>query len=262
MHIEKKGEFPKMMILKSLISKRDKGLKSLAVLVDPDKIESERKLERLIGVCNNARVDYIFVGGSLLISGSLEETIKFIKSYSSIPVILFPGSNLHINKSADAILFLSLISGRNADLLIGQHISAAPLIKKSNIEVLATGYMLVGSDLSTTVAHISQTSPIPSSKPEIAMCTALAGEMLGMRLIYLDAGSGAKEEVPGVMIEQVKKSIAVPLIVGGGISTIKKAKTAYHSGADTLVVGTAVENRLDFITEMAEIRDELNIIHS
>ena len=251
-----------MKILRSLASKQEKGEKSLAILIDPDKVGSNSNLEALIGICNNAEIDYIFVGGSLLVNGSLEETIRSAKSLTSIPIIIFPGSNLHIDKAADAILFLSLISGRNPELLIGQHVAAAPIIKRAGIEALSTGYMLVGDDAGTTVAHISQTSPIPSGKPEIAVCTALAGEMLGMNLIYLDAGSGAKGEVPKTMIEQVKRSIKVPLIVGGGINTSEKAETAFLAGADLLVLGTAIEKNSEFISDVAKIRDNINAKHS
>lgn len=251
-----------MMILKSLVDKREKDQKSLSVLIDPDKIENEASLKSLVIICKNIDVDYIFVGGSLIVNDTLNETVSFIKNNSNIPVVLFPGSNLHIDKAADAILFLSLISGRNPDLLIGQHVAAAPILKNSTLEVLSTGYILVGNDANTTVAHVSQTSPIPTHKPEIAVCTALAGEMLGMRLIYLDAGSGAKEEVPLNMISQVKKSTGVPLIVGGGINTQAKAKEAYLSGADMIVLGTAVEKSVGFISEVAKVRNEINATHS
>jgi len=247
-----------MKILKLLTSKKSKGIKSLAILIDPDKVRDANHLNILIATCKTSEVDYVFVGGSLLVSGSLSETIRSIKKISSIPVVLFPGSNLHIDKSADAILFLSLISGRNPELLIGQHVAAAPIIKQANIEYLSTGYILIGSDISTTVAHVSQTFPIPSNKPEIAVCTALAGEMLGMSLSYLDAGSGANEEVPPFLISEVQKSITVPLIVGGGINTIDKARNAYEAGADMLVLGTSIERDLNFLKDVADLRDELN----
>ena len=247
-----------MMILKSLVEKKEKNLKSLSVLIDPDKIKNQKSLGNLLDICEKHAVDFIFIGGSLLVNDTLNETVSYVKNNSEIPVILFPGSNLHIDKKADAILFLSLISGRNPDLLIGQHVSAAPILKKSNLEVLSTGYILVGNDANTTVAHISQTFPIPTQKHEIAVCTAIAGEMLGMKLIYLDAGSGAKEEVPKSMISQVQQSINIPLIVGGGINTKAKAMKAFQSGADMLVLGTAVEKQLGFILEVAKIRDQMN----
>lgn len=251
-----------MMILKSLVKKRELGSKSLAVLIDPDKIKNVGQLDNLVSKSIHNNIDYFFVGGSLLVSGSLRSTINFLKSNSNIPVILFPGSNLHIDKLADAILFLSLISGRNPDLLIGQHVAAAPILKKSKMEILSTGYILVGNDSNTTVAHISQTLPIPTNKSDIAVCTALAGEMIGMRLIYLDAGSGAKEEVPGKMIESVKKYIDIPLIVGGGINTKSKVTNAYNSGADTIVLGTVIEDNVNFISDAAKIRDQINAKHS
>lgn len=246
------------MILTSLVEKNKNNLKSLSVLIDPDKIQNEKSLENLLNICKKFNVDYIFIGGSLLVTDTLNETVRFVKNNSGIPIILFPGSSLHIDKSADAILFLSLISGRNPDLLIGQHVAAAPVLKNSNLEVLSTGYILVGNDANTTVAHISRTSPVPLHKPEIAVCTAIAGELLGMKLIYLDAGSGAKEEVPQDMIEQVNKSINIPLIVGGGINTIAKVHAAYQSGADMVVLGAVVENKVDFVSEAAEMRDQMN----
>lgn len=247
-----------MMILKSLVNKKERNVKSLAILIDPDKIKSEKSLGILLNVCKKSDVDYVFIGGSLIVNDTLNETVGFIKKNSEIPAILFPGSNLHIDKSADAILFLSLISGRNPDLLIGQHVAAAPILKNSNLEVLSTGYILVGNDANTTVAHFSQTSPIPTKKVEIAVCTAIAGEMIGMKLIYLDAGSGPKEEVPQEMIAQVKKSISIPLIVGGGINTTAKVYAAYQAGADMIVLGTAVEEKANFVKEVAKIRDEMN----
>lgn len=249
----------KKMILKSLVEKKENNIKSLAILIDPDKIQNEKSLRNLLNVCNKSIVEYIFIGGSLLVNDTLNEIVAYIKSNSAIPTVLFPGSNLHIDKSADAILFLSLISGRNPDLLIGQHVAAAPILKNSNLEVLSTGYILVGNDANTTVAHISQTSPIPTQKSEIAVCTAIAGELLGMKLIYLDAGSGPKEEVPQEMITQVKQSIDIPLIVGGGINTIAKVNAAYRAGADMIVLGTAVEKKVNFVEEVAKIRNQMNV---
>jgi len=250
------------MILKSLIEKKAKKQKSLSVLIDPDKIVDDNALKELIFICSRFSIDYIFVGGSLMVSDNLNTAVHEIKSNSDIPVILFPGSNLHIDKSADAILFLSLISGRNPDLLIGQHVAAAPILKRSKLEILPTGYILAGNDSNTTVAHISRTSPIPTEKVDIAVCTALAGEMLGLKLIYLDAGSGAKQEVPAGMIAEVNNSIKTPLIVGGGINSAVKIKAAFEAGADLLVLGTAVEKRVEFISEAASVRDAMNVIHS
>jgi putative glycerol-1-phosphate prenyltransferase len=246
------------MILKSLIEKRKENRKSLSVLIDPDKIDFQHSLDSLIDLGNRHKIDYFLIGGSLLISDALGEVVSQIKNTSDIPAVLFPGSNLHIDKQADAILFLSLISGRNAELLIGQHVSAAPILRQTDLEILPTGYILVGDEAITTVAYISQTLPIPMAKAEIAVCTAMAGEMLGMRLIYLDAGSGARQEVPKEMISQVRSSIAVPLIVGGGINTSQKAETAYEAGADMIVLGTVIEKNMPFLDEVIKIRDRFN----
>lgn len=250
------------MILTSLVEKKGKNIKSLSVLIDPDKIENKNSFLALLSLCKNFQIDYILVGGSLLVKDTLNETIKIIRESTDIPVILFPGSNQHIDKTADAILFLSLISGRNPDLLIGQHVVAAPVLKNSKLEILSTGYILVGDNANTTVAYISQTSPIPINKSDIAVCTAMAGEMIGMKLIYLDAGSGAEKEVSQIMIEAVNKSVSLPLIVGGGINTASKAESAYNSGADMLVLGTAVEKNIDFLSEVVAIRDKINSRHS
>lgn len=227
-----------------------KKYKSLAVLIDPDKIESDDDLIDHIKYYSSFPVDLFFVGGSLLTSDRQESVIKAIKSISEIPVILFPGSNMYIDLNADGILFLSLISGRNPEYLIGQHVVAAPMLKRVNIEVLPTGYILVGEDRKTTVAYISNTVPIPSDKDSIAACTAMAGEMLGLKMIYLDAGSGAKMPVPEKMIKTVKSSIDIPLIVGGGINTISKAETALKAGADVLVIGNGIEAQREFLPEL------------
>jgi phosphoglycerol geranylgeranyltransferase len=247
----------KGMILESLIKNRKENIKSVSLLIDPDKIESGASLDLIIKHANANRIDYFLIGGSLLTSNLLGESINQIKQSSEIPVILFPGSNMHIHKNADAILFLSLISGRNPDLLIGQHVAAAPIIRETKLEVLSTGYILVG-DPTTTVAYISQTLPIPYFKPEIAVCTALAGELLGMQLIYLDAGSGAKVQVSETMIQQVKNAVNVPLIVGGGINNAQKVESAYASGADLVVLGTAVERNIMFLDEAIRVRDKFN----
>jgi putative glycerol-1-phosphate prenyltransferase len=246
------------MILSSLIEKTKAFRKSIAVLIDPDKIKFDKSFDKLIALGNSLEIDFFLIGGSLLVSNELSAVVGRIKQESSIPAVLFPGSNLHIDKQADAILFLSLISGRNPDLLIGQHVAAAPLLKQSSLEILSTGYILVGDAAKTTVAYISQTLPIPLLKKEIAACTAMAGEMLGMKLIYLDAGSGADAAVPVQMISEVKKSINIPLIVGGGINTIHDAEAAFQAGADVLVIGTAIEKDTNFIVEATGVRNRYN----
>jgi len=240
-----------------LIEARKENKKSLSVLIDPDKINHSNQLDKIIEAGRD--IDYFMIGGSLLVSDHLDEIVLQIKNKSEVPFILFSGSNLHINQNADGILFLSLISGRNPELLIGQHVIAAPILKRSELEILSTGYILIGDSAKTTVAYVSQTIPIPKEKSEIAVCTAMAGEMLGMKLIYLDAGSGAEEVVPADLILQVKQSIDVPLIVGGGINSKKKVESAYEAGADMLVLGTSIENNVDFLQSALDIRSKYNL---
>lgn len=241
-----------MKILESLQQKYRDGKKSIAVLIDPDKAEDPAKLKHLINLASENCVDYFFVGGSLITTPNIGEVIQTIKEDVKIPVVLFPGSSLHIDTSADAILFLSLISGRNPDLLIGQHVQAAPILKNSRIEILPTGYMLISSGRITSVAYISNTTPIPEDKYSLAACTAMAGEMLGLRLIYIDAGSGADREISQRMISTIRKSISIPLIVGGGINTPEKAFNALEAGADMIVIGNALEKSPDLLSEISD----------
>ncbi len=219
-------------------------------MIDPDKV-NEENMEQLIELAVDARVDYFFVGGSLVISNYLDECIQLIKNRCNIPVILFPGSPSQVSKYADALLYLSLISGRNPELLIGQHVVSAPAVKKSGLEIMPTGYMVIDGGAPTTVSYISNASPLPSDKNEIAMCTAMAGEMLGMRLIYMDAGSGARRAISENMISEVAGCIDVPLIVGGGITTAEKAYLNCKAGADVIVVGNAIEKDASLIKEIA-----------
>ncbi len=239
-----------MHVYPMLLEKKKTGKKSLAVLVDPD-IVSASSLDEMIKLALQAKVDYFFVGGSLVISNHLESCINQIKNSCSIPVLLFPGSPSQISRHADALLYLSLISGRNADLLIGQHVISAPFIKKSGLEIIPTGYMVIDGGAATTVSYISNATPIPSNKADIAMCTAMAGEMLGMKLIYMDAGSGAKEPISEEMIHIVSLHLDIPLIIGGGIRDAEKAYRNCKAGADVVVIGNAIEKNSSLITEMA-----------
>jgi putative glycerol-1-phosphate prenyltransferase len=227
-----------------------KDRKLFAVLIDPDKYNSKGLVTAMSSAMEN-KVDFILVGGSLLTNDHLDETLQIIKDQVDIPVILFPGSILQINEKADALLLLSLISGRNADLLIGKHVIAAPYLKKSKLEILPTGYMLIESGPLTTAQYITNTIPIPRSKDDIAACTAMAGEMLGLRLIYMDAGSGAEVPISASMIRKVKDSISIPLIVGGGIRTPEQALASCNAGADMIVVGNAIEKDQSCIKEIA-----------
>lgn len=237
-------------IYNSLIGKKREGKKSFAVLIDPDKV-NPGILEELVQLSVEAKVDYLFVGGSLVISSHLDESVQQIKKSCDIPVILFPGSPTQVSKYADALLYLSLISGRNPELLIGQHVVSAPFIKKSGLEIMPTGYIVIDGGAPTTVSYISNAAPVPADKNEIAMCTAMAGEMLGMKLIYMDAGSGAKRAVSESMIEAVARNIESPLIVGGGITNPEKAYHNCKAGADIIVVGNAIEKDASLIKEIS-----------
>jgi phosphoglycerol geranylgeranyltransferase len=227
------------------------GRKHFAVLVDPDKY-SDQDAARAATLAAQSGVDFIFVGGSLLSRDNLGQCLKVIKESCSIPVILFPGSVMQVDGQADAILLLSLISGRNPDLLIGKHVIAAPYLKSSGLEILSTGYMLIDGGNNTTAMYISNTQPIPREKSDIAICTAMAGEMLGMKLIYLDAGSGATMPVSVEMIVKVRNSITVPLIVGGGIRTAEQAVERCRAGADIIVVGNAIESDPGLIRKISD----------
>lgn len=239
-----------MPVYPGLLEKKKLGQKSFAVLVDPDKASSS-DLHSLIDRALAAKVDYFFVGGSLVVSDNLSNCVRQIKKRCTIPVILFPGSPSQICPEADALLYLSLISGRNPELLIGQHVLSAPFIKRSGLEIMSTGYMVIDGGAPTTVSYISNAAPIPSDKADIALCTALAGELLGMKLIYMDAGSGAKKAIPEEMIRTVAQQIEVPLIVGGGIRDAEKAYLNCRAGADVVVVGNAIEKDPSLLSEIA-----------
>ncbi|MBR9831905.1 geranylgeranylglyceryl/heptaprenylglyceryl phosphate synthase [Acidiluteibacter ferrifornacis] len=241
----------------TIIHKTTKKKKQLAVLIDPDKSTS-KSLLKLIQLSNEMEVDYFFVGGSLMTGGDLDKTIGFIKNNSVIPVILFPGHHSQINPKADALLLLSLVSSRNPDMLIGQHVTAAPYLKQSNLEILSTAYLLIDGGKITTASYISNSMPIPSDKSEIAASTAMAAEMLGMRLTYLDAGSGANSPVPTEMIQAVKSNTNTPLIIGGGLTTTKKAVDALKAGADIVVVGNALEKNPNLLSDIASGISKLN----
>jgi len=240
-----------MLIYEQLTKGKKAGKKAFAVLIDPDKVNSQ-KIDVLTDLTVEAGVDYLLVGGSLVISDHLDEVVQQIKNNCDLPVILFPGSPSQVSRFADALLYLSLISGRNAELLIGQHVISAPFIKKSGLEIISTGYMVIDGGSATTVSYISNANPIPADKNEIAMCTAMAGEMLGMKLIYMDSGSGAKKTVPEIMIESVAQQVKVPIVVGGGITEPEKAYRNCKAGADIIIVGNAIEKDSSLIKEMAD----------
>jgi putative glycerol-1-phosphate prenyltransferase len=223
-----------------ILDAKQSGKTLFAVLLDPDKPVDQYFINR-IRDAEYAGVDLFLVGGSLMSNDFMEDTIKAIRQVTNIPVLLFPGSSMQVTPNADALLFLSLISGRNPDLLIGHHVMAAPYVKKSGLEVIPTGYMLVDGGSSTTAHYVSQSLPIPHDKPHIASTTAMAGEMLGLKVIYLDAGSGARIPVSQDMIKAVRAAVDLPIIVGGGMSTQEDLQRASAAGADVVVVGNALE---------------------
>jgi len=238
-------------ILDSIIQAKAEGKKLLALLIDPDSIQNEDQVMDVVNKAESTSIDYILFGGSLITKTEEFDSLKMIKEITKIPVVLFPSSPAQIRTEADAILFLSLLSGRNPEYLIGHHVAAAPILKNSNLEILPTGYLLIGCGRPTTAEYVSGTQPIPYHKPDIAAATAMAGEMLGLKLIYLDGGSGADKAVSAEMITQVRKSTDLPLIVGGGIRSGKAAAKAFEAGADMIVVGNAAEDNPDLIQELS-----------
>lgn len=239
-----------MQLYIKLLEAKSQGEKRLAVLIDPDKLRL-RRLEQVVDLAVECGAHYFFIGGSLVVNNMLDSVLAGIRERCSIPLVLFPGNSFQLSYRADALLFLSLISGRNPELLIGQHVISAPFLKMSPLEIISTGYMLIDGGVQTAVQYMSNTYPIPANKNDIAVCTALAGELLGLKMIYLDAGSGAKNPVPESMIEAVHDAISIPLLVGGGIRTPEKAAADLRAGADVLVVGNAVEQEPTLIREMA-----------
>lgn len=234
----------------------DKSRKKLAVLIDPDK-PTDAQILSIVEKAKAADVDFFFVGGSLLVTDSLDHCIKLIKANCDIPVLIFPGNSLQISKYCDGFLLLSLISGRNPEMLIGRHVIAAPYLKLYGNEIIPTGYMLIDSGKATSVTYMSDTTPIPHDKDDIAMCTAIAGEMLGLKLIYLEAGSGALMPVSTSMISKVSQMIKIPLIVGGGIKTPEMAAEAVKAGADVIVIGTAFEKEPELLQKFAKAIHEI-----
>ena len=250
----------KNQFYQKLSQKAQAGLKQLAVLIDPDSLTTEAELVNLIARCNEAEVDMILVGGSLITNGFWNRCIEIIKIHTKIPLVLFPGNIMQTHPEADAILFLSMISGRNPDLLIGKHVLAAPLLKKSGIEVIPTAYMIVDGGNITSVMYMSNTTPLPADKNNIAACTALAGEMLGLKVIYMDAGSGAQNPIRVGMIQEVKSQINGPLFIGGGIRTPEQAIETCLAGADVVVVGNAIEKDPNLVFDLAKSVHGLNAL--
>jgi putative glycerol-1-phosphate prenyltransferase len=220
----------------------------LAVLVDPDKFNSE-----LIKLADKNNVSYFFVGGSKLNGSSVEKTISSIKKISSKPVVIFPGDEKQVSGKADALLFLSLLSGRNPEYLIGKQVLAAPVIRKKKLTCISTAYLLIGGSKKSTTQKVTGTHPISEKNKTEIVNTALAAEYLGFKCIYLEAGSGSDKAIPSSVIRQVKKNVSVPLLVGGGIDTAARAKKAINSGADIIIVGNALEKNIFLINQLSSL---------
>jgi putative glycerol-1-phosphate prenyltransferase len=232
-------------IYKDILKAKSENTKLLAILLDPDKVVLEN-LSVLISKINHSPATHIFIGGSLVTNNILDELIVQIKQNCDLPIVLFPGNPSQISDKGDAILFLSLISGRNPDYLIEHQVNAVPILKQTDLEVISTGYILIESGNETAVERVSKTKPLNRNEVDYAIQTAQAGEMLGNKLIYLEAGSGAKQAVPLEMIKKVAQNIEIPLVVGGGIVDLQGIQKAYNAGADLVVIGTAFENDMNF----------------
>jgi putative glycerol-1-phosphate prenyltransferase len=230
---------------------RRKGKKLFAVLIDPDKFCID-----VIGEANKFKADFIFVGGSQVKKENFHRCVDSIRSKTNIPIVLFPGSREQISEKADAILLLSLISGRNPDYLIGEHIRAAQRLKKSKLEIIPTGYILIGGGKKISIQAVTHTSPIKISDKNLIVSTAIAGELLGMKMIYLEAGSGTKTPLPPSIIKAVRKNISLHILTGGGITSPDKALACCKAGADVIVVGNAIEKDTSLVGKIA------NAIHS
>ena len=242
-----------MTTYERLISiRRDRGA-GYFVLLDPDKLD-KKQLPSLVREATEAGVDAFLVGGSLLLRNDFDSQIQAIKENTSVPVVIFPGGVMQVSSLADAILFLILISGRNPEYLIGNQVIAAPIVRQSGLETISTGYMLIEAGKTTSAEFMSNTKPIPRDKPDIALAHALAAEIIGMKMVYLDAGSGAEVSVPEEMIEAIARHCSLPVIVGGGIRTPEEARRKVEAGASFLVTGTITElnNHRSFIREFAE----------
>lgn len=228
---------------------QQEGKKLLAVLLDPDKLEVTSVKETIVKI-NDSKATHIFVGGSIVANGKTEAIVLEIKKHTTLPIVLFPGDKCQITNEAEAILFLSLISGRNPEFLIEQQVQSASLLKQTDLEIIPTGYILIDGGVATAVQKVSNTLPMSQQNVDLVVNTALAGEYSGKQLIYLEAGSGAKIPVHTTIIKQVKDELNIPLIVGGGIRSLQQLNNAYDAGADLVVIGTAFENNNNFFTEI------------
>jgi len=246
-----------MNIYKRILADRSAGQKSLALLIDPDG-QKANNISSIVDLANEHGVDYFFVGGSLLLDDELDDTIRFLKRHTDIPVILFPGGETQLHKDADALLFLSLVSGRNPEYLISKHVVAAPKIKKMGLETISTGYMLIHGRRQSSASYISGTLPLPPDKPELIISTALASQYLGHQMIYLEGGSGTHRPITNEVVKSVRDQLDIPLIVGGGIRTPDQMTELYENGADILVIGTSIEKKPQLVKAFAQTKEAYN----
>lgn len=224
-------------------------LNQIAILIDPEKCQTHERMDQLIEKIHFSKVDYVFVGGSTVTREEFEFTTKYLKNKLSIPIVIFPGSSNQVSKEADAILLLNLISGRNPDFLIGHHIQAAQSIIDSNLEVISTSYLLIDGGNHSSVAYVSQTTPIPNNQYNIAYNTALAGKLIGHQVVFMDAGSGAKSPIKPQMIRRIKE-LSIPVIIGGGIRSISELQEAHKAGANIVVIGNKIEEDINFLLDI------------
>ncbi|WP_410006855.1 geranylgeranylglyceryl/heptaprenylglyceryl phosphate synthase [Aequorivita nionensis] len=224
---------------KSFLKRIDEKEKQLTILIDPDKFNSSEAKSFLKKLPK--KTTHLFVGGSTVANGETEATVQALKAETKLPIFLFPGDHSQITPLADALLFLTLLSGRNAEYLVGQQIKSISKLKNSSLEIISTGYILINGGNDSAVSKVTNTEPLPQENIENIVHTALAGQFMGAKLIYLEAGSGAKFPVKPEIISEVKKAINIPLIVGGGIKTEAQKNTAYEAGGDMVVMGTAFE---------------------
>lgn len=243
----------------SLLNKISEIKNAVAILIDPEKFSTLPRLSSFLEKINAAKPNFIFIGGSTVTRKDFNQCIKEIKAKTTIPIVIFPGASHQISKEADAILFLSLLSGRNPDYLIGHHVQAVDELEKMDIEIIPTAYLLIDGGRKSAVEYVTQTSPIPSDQPNIVRKTALAGKFQGKKIIYLDAGSGAIHSIPTEIIKSVN-NLEMPLIVGGGITSIEEVSLAHKAGANIVVIGNKIEKDIDFLLDIANYNKAINIV--
>ncbi len=238
-----------MSTSKDILKQFSKKTGQIAVLIDPEKVQDDERLKNLLKKASFSGVDYLFVGGSTVTREEFHQCISSIKKYSDIPLVIFPGASHQVSEDADALLYLSLISGRNPDYLIGHHVATATEVYNMELEVIPTAYILIDGGTNSSVAYVSQTTPIPSDKKSIITSTAKAGILQGKQLLYLDAGSGAKNAIPSQIVASLAE-LPTPLIIGGGIRSAEKIKEIGDAGANVIVIGNKIEEDIDFLLDI------------